>query len=43
MVATNELWSTPGLFAEQLVATATTGEGPFYPDKMPLDTAMAAF
>ena len=28
----------PGLFAEQLVPTANTGEGPFYPDRMPLDT-----
>lgn len=31
-------FSTPGLFAEQLAATATVGEGPFYPDKLPLDT-----
>ncbi|QDU62716.1 Protocatechuate 3,4-dioxygenase beta chain [Planctomycetes bacterium Pan216] len=30
------LW-TPGVFAE-LVATARQTEGPFYPDKMPLDT-----
>lgn len=29
--------STPGLFAEELV-TAQMTEGPFYPDKMPLDT-----
>jgi protocatechuate 3,4-dioxygenase beta subunit len=28
----------PGLFAETLVQTVRTGEGPFYPDKMPLDT-----
>ena len=27
-----------GLFAEELVRTATIGEGPFYPDKLPLDT-----
>jgi protocatechuate 3,4-dioxygenase beta subunit len=31
-------FSTPGLFAQQLRETATAGEGPFYPDKMPLDT-----
>ena len=31
-------FSTPGLFAETLTQTARTGEGPFYPDKMPLDT-----
>jgi protocatechuate 3,4-dioxygenase beta subunit len=28
----------PGLFAQALTQTARTGEGPFYPDKMPLDT-----
>lgn len=32
------LFTTPGLFAEQLVPTAGIGEGPFYPDRMPLDT-----
>ena len=31
-------FTTSGLFAEQLVPTARVGEGPFYPDKMPLDT-----
>jgi len=31
-------FSTPGLFAEQLVQTSNVGEGPFYPDKLPLDT-----
>jgi len=31
-------FTTPGLFAETLTQTARTGEGPFYPDKMPLDT-----
>jgi len=31
-------FSTPGLFAEQLVRTSDVGEGPFYPDKLPLDT-----
>lgn len=32
------LFTTPGLFAEQLARTAGMTEGPFYPDKMPLDT-----
>jgi protocatechuate 3,4-dioxygenase beta subunit len=27
-----------GVFAQQLTETATTTEGPFYPDKLPLDT-----
>ena len=31
-------FSVPGLFAETLRRTAVTGDGPFYPDKMPLDT-----
>src|SRR4051794_14706015 len=31
-------FTTRGLFAEELTATAATTEGPFYPDKMPLDT-----
>jgi protocatechuate 3,4-dioxygenase beta subunit len=30
--------STPGLFAEQLLQTPSQTEGPFYPDKLPLDT-----
>lgn len=29
---------TPGAFAEQLIQTPSQTEGPFYPDKMPLDT-----
>ena len=29
---------TPGVFAEQLTQTPSQTEGPFYPDKMPLDT-----
>ncbi len=29
---------TPGLFAEELTRTAALTEGPFYPDKLPLDT-----
>jgi protocatechuate 3,4-dioxygenase beta subunit len=31
-------WTVPGLFAEQLARTPRLTEGPFYPDKMPLDT-----
>src|SRR5688572_18569382 len=30
--------ATPGLFAEELTRTAAQTEGPFYPDKLPLDT-----
>jgi protocatechuate 3,4-dioxygenase beta subunit len=32
------LFAVPGLFAEQLVLTPRQTEGPFYPDKLPLDT-----
>jgi protocatechuate 3,4-dioxygenase beta subunit len=32
------LFATPGLFAEQLTTTPKQTEGPFYPDKLPLDT-----
>lgn len=34
-------WSelfTPGVFAQELIQTPRQTEGPFYPDKMPLDT-----
>jgi protocatechuate 3,4-dioxygenase, beta subunit len=31
-------FSAPGAFAQHLMETATTTEGPFYPDKLPLDT-----
>lgn len=31
-------WQTPGAFAAELVKTPRQTEGPFYPDKMPLDT-----
>ena len=31
-------FTTPGAFAEQLAGTGTMTEGPFYPDKLPLDT-----
>src|SRR4051812_9667412 len=32
------LFAVPGLFAEQLTLTPKQTEGPFYPDKLPLDT-----
>jgi protocatechuate 3,4-dioxygenase beta subunit len=32
------MFTTRGLFAEDLVRTAAQTEGPFYPDKLPLDT-----
>jgi protocatechuate 3,4-dioxygenase beta subunit len=31
-------FNVPGVFAQQLTETATTTEGPFYPDVLPLDT-----
>ncbi len=31
-------FATPGLFAQELVRVPQLTEGPFYPDKMPLDT-----
>ncbi|MCP4191529.1 MAG: intradiol ring-cleavage dioxygenase [Planctomycetaceae bacterium] len=37
-VCATAAFATPGLFAEELVKTSSVGEGPFYPDKMPLDT-----
>ncbi len=35
--ASSLIW-TPGLFAEQLIVTPAMTEGPFYPDRFPLDT-----
>lgn len=32
------VWWTPGAFAAELAATPAMTEGPFYPDKLPLDT-----
>lgn len=32
------MWATPGLFAEMLDRTPSMTEGPFYPDRLPLDT-----
>lgn len=31
-------FTTPGLFAEELIKTPSQTEGPFYPDRLPLDT-----
>ncbi|GIW95017.1 MAG: protocatechuate 3,4-dioxygenase subunit beta [Pirellulaceae bacterium] len=31
-------WSVPGAFAEELVLTPRQTEGPFYPNRLPLDT-----
>jgi protocatechuate 3,4-dioxygenase beta subunit len=31
-------WFAPGVFAEELVRTPRQTEGPFFPDKLPLDT-----
>jgi protocatechuate 3,4-dioxygenase beta subunit len=31
-------WTIPGVFAEQLFKTPAQTEGPFYPDRLPLDT-----
>jgi protocatechuate 3,4-dioxygenase beta subunit len=31
-------FTTPGVFAQELVRTPAQTEGPFYPDKLPLDT-----
>ncbi|NND97401.1 MAG: intradiol ring-cleavage dioxygenase [Pirellulaceae bacterium] len=36
-IATGLLW-TPGAMAERLITTPKMTEGPFYPDRMPLDT-----
>src|SRR6478735_2763401 len=32
------LFTMPGLFAEELLRTPRQMEGPFYPDRLPLDT-----
>jgi protocatechuate 3,4-dioxygenase beta subunit len=32
------LYEIPGLFAEQLTLTPSQAEGPFYPDRLPLDS-----
>jgi protocatechuate 3,4-dioxygenase beta subunit len=38
-LATSAAWFTvPGAFAEELIRTPAQTEGPFYPDRLPLDT-----
>ena len=38
LAASPAAFTTPGLFADVLKQTVALGDGPFYPDKMPLDT-----
>jgi protocatechuate 3,4-dioxygenase beta subunit len=38
LAMTGVLFTMPGLFAEELTRTPAQTEGPFYPDKLPLDT-----
>jgi protocatechuate 3,4-dioxygenase beta subunit len=38
LACSGAFFTTAGLYAEELARTATIGEGPFYPDKMPRDT-----
>jgi protocatechuate 3,4-dioxygenase beta subunit len=38
MAFASALFTTPGLFAEELTRTPPQTEGPFYPDHLPLDT-----
>lgn len=38
VAAMEGFYTTPGLFAEELMKTPTQTEGPFYPDRLPLDT-----
>src|SRR5262249_34431047 len=37
-LATAAWWTTPGAYADELTRTPRQTEGPFYPDKLPLDT-----
>ncbi len=38
VVSTTAFFTTRGLFAEQIALTPSRTEGPFYPDRLPLDT-----
>ncbi len=38
LIALPEAFTVPGAFAEELTLTPKQTEGPFYPDKLPLDT-----
>ena len=37
-IAATALYTVPGAFAEELIATPQLTMGPFYPDRLPLDT-----
>ena len=37
-LSTSAWFARPGLFAEELLLTPSMTEGPFYPDRLPLDT-----
>src|SRR5213080_257014 len=37
-VGVSAFFTVPGLFAEELARTPAMTEGPFYPDRLPLDT-----
>jgi protocatechuate 3,4-dioxygenase beta subunit len=36
--AGHQAFATPGAFAQELVQTPAQTQGPYYPDKLPLDT-----
>jgi len=38
MALAGSCWFSPGAFAEKLTETSALTEGPFYPDRLPLDT-----
>ncbi|MBN9122235.1 MAG: intradiol ring-cleavage dioxygenase [Planctomycetes bacterium] len=38
IAATSPFWTVRGAFAEELTRTPSATEGPFYPNKLPLDT-----
>jgi protocatechuate 3,4-dioxygenase beta subunit len=38
IAATSPFWTVRGAYAEELTKTPTQTEGPFYPNKLPLDT-----
>ncbi|MBJ7346240.1 MAG: intradiol ring-cleavage dioxygenase, partial [Gemmataceae bacterium] len=37
-ILAGSFYTVPGLFADQLTLTPNQTDGPFYPDKLPLDT-----
>ncbi len=38
LAVSSAFFSTPGVYADELQRTPKIGEGPFYPDQLPLDT-----